>query len=144
MAKNPNIYKFEIIERIITEVDFKTKEEVLDFARKVRDIALEKDTTDEIKTAFKNGVIPVAALVIADPIKIATAHNQNVGHEKSLPITEAKSNTGLPSSSLNATKITVNTIVIMNELAFKKLNTGKVGNKLGNNIKATNAINDTK
>ena len=54
MAKNPNIYKFEIIERIITEVDFKTKEEVLDFAKKVRDIALEKDTTAEIKNAFKN------------------------------------------------------------------------------------------
>ena len=54
MAKNPNIYKFEIIERIITEVDFKTKEEVLDFARRVRDIALEKNTTTEIKNAFKN------------------------------------------------------------------------------------------
>lgn len=54
MAKNPNIYKFEIIERIITEVDFTTKEEVLDFARKVRDVALSKDTTPEIKTAFKN------------------------------------------------------------------------------------------
>jgi len=54
MAKNPNIYKFEIIERIITEVDFKTKEEVLDFAKKVRDIALQKETTDEIKDAFRN------------------------------------------------------------------------------------------
>lgn len=54
MAKNPNIYKFEIIERIITEVDFKTKEEVVDFARKVRDIALEKETSKEIKDAFKN------------------------------------------------------------------------------------------
>jgi hypothetical protein len=54
MAKNPNIYKFEIIERIITEVDFKTKEEVLDFARKVRDIALEKNISADIKNAFKN------------------------------------------------------------------------------------------
>ncbi len=54
MAKNPNIYKFEIIERIITEVDFTTKEEVLDFARKVRDIALEKNISSEIKNAFKN------------------------------------------------------------------------------------------
>ena len=54
MAKNPNIYKFEIIERIITEVDFTTKEEVLDFARKVRDIALEKNISAEIKNAFKN------------------------------------------------------------------------------------------
>ncbi|MGN0961442.1 MAG: hypothetical protein ACI4PF_04515 [Christensenellales bacterium] len=54
MAKNPNIYKFEIIERIITEVDFTTKDEVLDFAKKVRDIALEKNTSSDIKNAFKN------------------------------------------------------------------------------------------
>lgn len=54
MAKNPNIYKFEIIERIITEVDFKTKDDVLDFAKKVRDIALGKDISRELKDAFKN------------------------------------------------------------------------------------------
>lgn len=54
MAKNPNIYKFEIIERIITEVDFTTKEEVLAFAKKVRDIALNKDMSSEMKTAFSN------------------------------------------------------------------------------------------
>lgn len=54
MAKNPNIYKFEIIERIITEVDFTTKEEVLEFAKKVRDIALERNVSSEIKNAFKN------------------------------------------------------------------------------------------
>lgn len=55
MAKNPNIYKFEIIESIIAEVDFTTKEEVLDFARKVRDIALAKpDIDDNIAKAFKN------------------------------------------------------------------------------------------
>ena len=54
MAKNPNIYKFEIIERIITEIDFKTKEEVLEFAKKVRDIACEKDIDANIKSAFKN------------------------------------------------------------------------------------------
>ncbi|MBE5739058.1 MAG: hypothetical protein E7354_04970 [Clostridiales bacterium] len=55
MAKNPNIYKFEIIERIITEVDFTTKDEVVNFAKKVRDIALERDDINkEIKDAFKN------------------------------------------------------------------------------------------
>jgi len=54
MVKNPNIYKFEIIERIITEVDFTTKDEVLDFARKVRDIALEKNISSDFKNAFKN------------------------------------------------------------------------------------------
>ena len=36
MAKNPNIYKFEIIESIIAGVDFTTKEEVLEFAKKVK------------------------------------------------------------------------------------------------------------
>ena len=43
MAKNPNVYKFEIIERIITEVDFTTKEEVLDslFIRNRRKIITE-------------------------------------------------------------------------------------------------------
>ena len=55
MAKNPNVYKFEIIERIITEVDFTTKEEVLDFAKRVRDVALDRsDISQEIKNAFKN------------------------------------------------------------------------------------------
>jgi hypothetical protein len=55
MAKNPNIYKFEIIESIIAEVDFTTKEEVLEFAKKVRDIALAKPDIDEgYAKAFKN------------------------------------------------------------------------------------------
>ena len=54
MAKNTNVFKFEIIERVITEVDFTTKEEVLDFAKKVRDIALERNISAEIKNAFKN------------------------------------------------------------------------------------------
>ena len=40
---------------IITEVDFTTKEEVLDFAKKMRDIALDKpNVSNEIKNAFKN------------------------------------------------------------------------------------------
>ena len=55
MAKNPNVYKFEIIERIIKEVDFTNKDEVLEFAKKVRDIALDKpDVSPEIQKAFKN------------------------------------------------------------------------------------------
>ena len=55
MAKNPNIYKFEVIERIITEVNFTTKEEVVEFARKVRDYVLDQpDVSKEKKDAFKN------------------------------------------------------------------------------------------
>lgn len=55
MAKNPNIYKFEIIERIITEVNFTTKDEVVSFAKKVKDIALDRtDINKDIKNAFKD------------------------------------------------------------------------------------------
>ncbi len=55
MAKNTNIYKFEIIEHIICAREFTTKEEVVELAKKMRDIALEnKDYSEEIKTAFKD------------------------------------------------------------------------------------------
>ena len=55
MAKNTNVFKFEIIERIITEVDFTTKEEVVEFAKKMRDIALENPDYDaDVKNAFKD------------------------------------------------------------------------------------------
>lgn len=55
MAKNNNVFKFDVIERVITELDFTTKEEVLDFARTMRDIAVKNpDYTDEVKDAFKN------------------------------------------------------------------------------------------
>ena len=36
MAKNPNIYKFEIIESIIAGVDFTTKDEVLTYKTEIR------------------------------------------------------------------------------------------------------------
>jgi len=53
--KNANVYKFEIIERIITEVDFKTKEEVVEFADKVKKVALKRDDlSPEIRKAFEN------------------------------------------------------------------------------------------
>lgn len=46
MKKNVNIYKYEIIERIIKEIDFETKEEVVDFAKKVKAVALKRDDLD--------------------------------------------------------------------------------------------------
>ena len=46
MKKNVNIYKYEIIERIIKEIDFDTKEEVVDFAKKVKAVALKRDDLD--------------------------------------------------------------------------------------------------
>ena len=55
MAKNTNVFKFEIIERVITEVDFTTKEEVVDFAKRLRDIALDNpDYDNDVKNAFKD------------------------------------------------------------------------------------------
>ena len=55
MAKNTNVFKFEIIERVITEVDFTTKEEVVDFAKRMGDIALDNpDYDNDVKTAFKD------------------------------------------------------------------------------------------
>ena len=55
MAKNTNIYKFEIIEHIICARDFDTKEQVTELAKKMCDIAVASDKySDEIKQAFKD------------------------------------------------------------------------------------------
>ena len=55
MAKNSNIYKFDIIERIIGEIDFETKEEVVEFAKKMRDVALANNDYDKVvKAAFED------------------------------------------------------------------------------------------
>ena len=52
---NKNVYKFEIIEKIIMARDFETKEEVVEVAKKMKDIALanEKYSAD-VKDAFKD------------------------------------------------------------------------------------------
>lgn len=53
MAKNSNIYKFDVIERVLAESPCTTKEEVLELARIMRDIALSnKNYNMEVKTAF--------------------------------------------------------------------------------------------
>ncbi len=55
MEQNANIYKFEIIEQIICAREFTTKEEVVELAQKMRDIAVKNpDYSDSVKTAFKN------------------------------------------------------------------------------------------
>lgn len=55
MAKNSNIYKFDIIERVISEVDFSTKEEVVKFAKVMRDVAVSNPSYSAVvKTAFKD------------------------------------------------------------------------------------------
>ncbi len=55
MEKNTSVYKFEIIEQIICAREFTTKEEVVDLAKRMRDIALKNpDYSDAVKDAFKN------------------------------------------------------------------------------------------
>lgn len=55
MNRNTNIYKFEIIERIICARPFTTKEEVVELAKKMRDIALDNEEySQDVKDAFKN------------------------------------------------------------------------------------------
>lgn len=50
---NVFMYKFEIIESIVKNLDFKTKEEVVRLAKKMRDIAqATPEYTPEIKQAF--------------------------------------------------------------------------------------------
>ena len=52
---NKNVYKFEIIEKIITARDFETKEEVVELAKKMKEIALENDSySKDVKEAFKD------------------------------------------------------------------------------------------
>lgn len=61
MAKNINVYKFQIMERAIREVDFTTKEEVVEFINKMRDVAVENpDYSKEIKNAFRVGAKEIA------------------------------------------------------------------------------------
>lgn len=52
---NKNVYKFEIIEKIIMARDFTTKEEVEEVAKKMRDIALaNEEYSEDVKQAFKD------------------------------------------------------------------------------------------
>lgn len=53
MAKNSNILKFDVIEKVIDQSPCNSKEEVLELAAKMRDIALANNTYNlEVKTAF--------------------------------------------------------------------------------------------
>ena len=54
MAKNTNVFKFDIIERTIAELDFNTKEEVVRLSEIMKDVANSKDYSDEVKKAFND------------------------------------------------------------------------------------------
>ena len=52
---NKNVYKFEIIEKVIMARDFETKEEVVELAKKMKDIAQENESySNDVKEAFKD------------------------------------------------------------------------------------------
>ena len=52
---NKNVYKFEVIEKIIMARDFDTKEEVVELAKKMKEIALSDDKySKDVKNAFKD------------------------------------------------------------------------------------------
>ena len=53
MANNVNMYKFEVTEGIIKAIDFKTKEEVVNLAKKMMDAAqVNPKYSDAVKKAF--------------------------------------------------------------------------------------------
>lgn len=62
MANNTNMYKFEIIEKIIKSIDFTTKDEVVVLAKKMMEIAQQNNTySSDIKNAFKEAYNELSA-----------------------------------------------------------------------------------
>lgn len=56
------MYKFEIIESIVRDLDFKSKEEVLKLAKKMWDIALRNENySPEVKEAFEDAYNELAS-----------------------------------------------------------------------------------
>lgn len=62
MANNVNMYKFEVIEGIIKAIDFKTKEEVVDLAKKMMESAQSNPKySAAVKKAFKEAYEELSA-----------------------------------------------------------------------------------
>ncbi len=61
MAKNTNVFKFDIIERTISELDFTTKEEVVRLSAIMRDVASKKDYSDAVKKAFADAYLELTS-----------------------------------------------------------------------------------
>lgn len=56
------MYKFQVIEGIIKAIDFKSKEEVVDLAKRMKDIAKKNvKYSDAIKQAFKEAYDELSA-----------------------------------------------------------------------------------
>jgi hypothetical protein len=62
MASNVNMYKFEVIEGIIKAIHFKTKEEVVELARKMMESAQSNPKySAAVKKAFKEAYEELSA-----------------------------------------------------------------------------------
>ena len=65
MAKNTKMYKYQIIEHIISSVDFSTKEDVVLFAKKMLELVRNnKEYTLEIKQAFEDAYAEILELTL--------------------------------------------------------------------------------
>jgi len=61
MTKNASVFKFDIIERIIGDLDFTTKEEVVRLAEIMKDVAASKDYSDTVKKAFADAYAEICS-----------------------------------------------------------------------------------
>ncbi len=65
MAKNTKMYKYQIIEHIINSVEFTTKEEVIEYAKKMLELVRNnKDYTLDIKQAFEDAYAEILELTL--------------------------------------------------------------------------------
>ncbi len=65
MAKNTKMYKYQIIEHIISSVEFTTKEEVVEYAKKMLELVRNsKEYTLEIKQAFEDAYAEILELTL--------------------------------------------------------------------------------
>ncbi len=65
MAKNTKMYKYQIIEHIISSVEFTTKEEVVKYAKKMLELVRNsKEYTLEIKQAFEDAYAEILELTL--------------------------------------------------------------------------------
>ena len=65
MAKNTKMYKYQIIEHIISSVEFTTKEEVVEYAKKMLELLRNtKGYTLEIKQAFEDAYAEILELTL--------------------------------------------------------------------------------
>lgn len=70
MAKNSNVYKFDVIEKIIGSIDFKTKEEVVELAKKMSEIASQNpEYSKTVKNAFKDACTEIENELTLDNMK---------------------------------------------------------------------------